>query len=153
MTISLQSKSLYHYLCVMYSRRGKHRVFSLSSTLLLLSFLFSIAYPSFHSVLHFETQNELERHCSIEYEEDHCHQFIYHYKRDISCAHKEHILEYFDHCDLCASLITYPLIKYVKTEIRIAHSEMNIDVLFEKNGLLSFYFFNEEVRGPPLTVC
>ena len=122
------------------------------SVLILLLFSFSLSFPTFHSFYHFDEHHHAILACQVEGEEDFSHPYFLHLNSDYECNHQEHLLESMEECDLCASLVfskTIPAFLNTLNALDENISKQSTSLLL---GDISFYLFNEDVRGPPMVV-
>lgn len=118
------------------------------SILLLLFFSFVISFPSYHELSHFKDLADSHTECSIEADEDACHQFIYHLNNDVKCPHKAHFKN-ANHCELCSSILYLNLFTHKQSALKSGSFNKETKANFHQQEYLSFYLFNEDLRGPP----
>lgn len=131
-------------------RKDRWILNSLNITLLSAYYIF-LSFPLFHSLSHFVEGDIQHIECSVENENNSCHQFVYHNNEEVNCGHKDHVIELIDDCDLCAVRAT------PSTQLDyIAESDKNFvynenELSYHQEFIFSFDFLNEDVRGPPNT--
>ena len=119
------------------------------SILLLLFFSFVISFPSFHELSHFKHLEDHHSDCSIEVDKDACHQFVFHFNNAVKCSHKAHFKN-ANHCELCYSILYLNLFKTKQYAFKSTILNKETKTIFLQQEYLSFYLFNEDLRGPPI---
>lgn len=135
----------------MKSIKSKGWIYNSLSVILLSAYFFFLSFPLIHTLSHHASNSDQPLECSVENEDDSCHQFVYHNNEDIKCEHDGHFIEYEDHCALCA-IITSPAPHYNNTVESIdltIYTNNELPQLVVLN--ISNDFCNEDVRGPPDT--
>ncbi len=119
------------------------------AVILLSAYFFFLSFPLIHSLSHASHEDEQHKECTVENENDDCHQFVYHNNQEVDCTHKGHFIEFEEHCDLCAILsVSGSHLSFIaiNTEFE-AYSDTELSYLLEH--ISTFNFYNEDVRGPP----
>jgi len=136
----------------MNSIRKDKWIFNSLYAILISTYVFFLSFSLIHTFSHLVQDSEEHSTCSVENENDSCHQFVYHNNQEVECEHDGHLIEYEDHCDICA-IISSPTPQNISTVNSInlnIYTDHDLDLI--EKYIDSFNIYNVDVRGPPNTI-